>query len=63
MSSEPIDVRDAFADRVLSIDHVGGKLATSLHAPDPAPLTFMIWLVAAFFNFFIALILAATYFE
>jgi len=32
------DVRDAFADRVLSIDQAVAKLAASLHVPDPAPI-------------------------
>lgn len=32
------DVRDAFRDRVLSIDHEVAKVAASLHVPDPAPI-------------------------
>jgi predicted nucleic acid-binding protein len=32
------DVRDAFADRVLSIDQAVAKVAASLHVPDPAPI-------------------------
>ena len=32
------DVRDAFADRVLSIDQAVAKIAASLHVPDPAPI-------------------------
>jgi len=32
------DVREAFADRVLSVDQAVAKLAASLHVPDPAPI-------------------------
>jgi|GEM_PF-3031056 len=32
------DVREAFADRVLSVDQAVAKLAASLHVPDPACL-------------------------
>jgi len=32
------DVRDAFADRILSIDQRVAKVAASLHVPDPAPI-------------------------
>jgi len=32
------DVRDAFADRILSVDQTVAKVAASLHVPDPAPI-------------------------
>ena len=33
-----VDVRDAFGDRVLSVDSTVAKLAAALHVPDPAPI-------------------------
>ena len=33
-----IDVRDAFADRILRIDQSVATVAASLHVPDPAPI-------------------------
>lgn len=32
------DVRDAFGDRILSIDQAVAKKAAALHVPDPAPI-------------------------
>lgn len=32
------DVSDAFASRILGIDHEVAKVAASLHVPDPAPI-------------------------
>ena len=32
------DVRDAFADRILSVDQLVATVAASLHVPDPAPI-------------------------
>lgn len=31
-------MRDAFADRILSIDQTIATVAASLHVPDPAPI-------------------------
>lgn len=32
------DVRDAFANRILSVDQAVAKMAAALHVPDPAPI-------------------------
>lgn len=33
-----VDVKEAFADRVFSVDASVAKMAASLHVPDPAPI-------------------------